>query len=212
MCQRMKNWTEALVKKLKLSEISKKLWIYLIIDFITNLLLVAGNNAILVVCNKLSKIMHFVATTERISVEELAKLFKDNMWKLHRLSESVVSDREPQFAKNLTKELNRMLRIKTRLLISFHSQINRQTEQMNQELEQYLMFFINYRQKDQLEWLTLAEFIVNNKVYLATKVSLFITNYSRELRMGANIRRKKKIEKVTKFVKKMKKVQEKMKR
>ena len=212
MCQRMKNWTEALVKKLKLSEISKKLWIYLIIDFITKLLLVARNNAILVVCNKLSKIMHFVATTERISVEELAKLFKDNMWKLHRLSESVVSDREPQFAKNLTKELNRMLRIKTRLLISFHSQINRQTEQMNQELEQYLMFFINYRQKDQLEWLTLAEFIVNNKVYLATKVSLFITNYSRELRMGANIRRKKKIEKVTKFVKKMKKVQEKMKR
>ena len=156
--------------------------------------------------------MHFVATTERISVEELAKLFKDNMWKLHRLPESVVSDREPQFAKNLTKELNRMLRIKTRLLISFHSQINRQTEQMNQELEQYLRFFINYRQKDQLEWLTLAEFIVNNKVYLATKVSLFITNYSRELRMGANIRRKKKIEKVTKFVKKMKKVQEKMKR
>ena len=212
MCQRMKNWTEALVKKLKLSEISKKLWIYLIIDFITKLLLVARNNTILVVCNKLSKIMHFVATTERISVEELAKLFKDNMWKLHRLSESVVSDREPQFAKNLTKELNRMLRIKTRLLISFHSQINRQTEQMNQELEQYLMFFINYRQKDQLEWLTLAEFIVNNKVYLATKVSLFITNYSRELRMGANIRRKKKIEKVTKFVKNMKKVQEKMKR
>ena len=212
MCQRMKNWTEALVKKLKLSEISKKLWIYLIIDFITKLLLVARNNAILVVCNKLSKIMHFVATTERISVEELAKLFKDNMWKLHRLPESVVSDREPQFAKNLTKELNRMLRIKTRLLISFHSQINRQTEQMNQELEQYLMFFINYRQKDQLEWLTLAEFIVNNKVYLATKVSLFITNYSRELRMGANIRRKKKIEKVTKFVKKMKKVQEKMKK
>ena len=212
MCQRMKNWTEALVKKLKLSEISKKLWIYLIIDFITKLLLVARNNTILVVCNKLSKIMHFVATTERISVEELAKLFKDNMWKLHRLPESVVSDRELQFAKNLTKELNRMLRIKTRLLISFHSQINRQTEQMNQELEQYLMFFINYRQKDQLEWLTLAEFIVNNKVYLATKVSLFITNYSRELRMGANIRRKKKIEKVTKFVKKMKKVQEKMKR
>ena len=135
MCQRMKNWTEALVKKLKLSEISKKLWIYLIIDFITKLLLVARNNAILVVCNKLSKIMHFVATTERISVEELAKLFKDNMWKLHRLPESVVSDRELQFAKNLTKELNRMLRIKTRLLISFHSQINRQTEQMNQELE-----------------------------------------------------------------------------
>jgi len=77
---------------------------------------------------------------------------------------------------------------------------------MNQKLEQYLRFFINHRQKDWLEWLVLAEFIVNNKVYSATKVSLFIANYSRELRMRANIRRKEKIEKVTEFVERMKKL------
>jgi len=176
------------VRKLKLGEISKKLWIYLIIDFITKLPLVTGRDVILVVCNKLSKMMYFVTTTERTSVEELAKLFRDNVWKLYRLPESVVSDRKPQFAKKLTKKLNRVLGIKTRLLISFHLQTNRQTKQINQELEQYLRFFIDYRQK------------------------LFITNYSRELRMGANIRRKEKIEKVTKLVERMKKVQEEMKR
>jgi len=75
----MKNWIEALVRKLKLSEISKKLWIYLMIDFITKLPLVAGKDVILVVCNKLSKMMYFVSTTERTSVEELAKLFRDNV-------------------------------------------------------------------------------------------------------------------------------------
>jgi len=53
----------------------------------------------------------------------------------------------------------------------------------------------------------LAEFAVNNKVYLATKVSLFIVNYSRELRMEADIKRKEKIEKVMEFMERMKIVQ-----
>jgi len=64
-------------------------------------------------------------------------------------------------------------------------------ERMNQELEQYLRFFVNYRQKDWLEWLVLAEFVINNKTYLTTKVSLFMANYRRELRMGIDLRRKK---------------------
>ena len=52
------------------------------------------------VCDRLSKIMHFIAITEGTSVEELAKLFRDNIWKLYRLPESVVSDKGSQFAKN----------------------------------------------------------------------------------------------------------------
>ena len=48
--------------------------------------------------------------------------------------------------------------------------------------------------------MVIAEFTVNNKTYLATKISLFMVNYSRELRIGANIRRREKIEKMMKFV------------
>jgi len=81
------------------------------VDFITKLPVVARKDAILVVCNRLFKLTHFVATTERTLVEGLARLFRDNMWKLHRLPESVVSDRGPQFVAELTKELNRMLGI-----------------------------------------------------------------------------------------------------
>ena len=86
--------------------------------------------------------------------------------------------------------------------------MNRQTEQMNQELEQYLRFFVEHRQKDWLEWLATAEFAVNNKVHTATKVSPFMANYGKELKMGGDIRRKGKVESATEFVQRMKKVQE----
>jgi len=71
---------------------------------------------------------HFVATTEGISAEGLARLFRDNMWKLHRFPESVISNRGPQFAVELTKKLNRMLGIEMRLSTAFHSQTDRQIE------------------------------------------------------------------------------------
>ena len=79
---------------------------------------------------------------------------------------------------------------------------------MNQELNQYLRLFVDHRQKDWPEQLALAEFVVNNKVHSATKVLPFIVNYDRELRLGANIRKKEKVEKVTEFVERIKKIQE----
>ena len=134
----MKNRIEELAGKLKLSEVPKKPWSHLTIDFIMKLLVVAGKDAVLVVYDKLSKMTHFVAMIEEMSAEGLVRLFWDNVWKLHRLPESVISDRGPQFAAELTKELNRMLEIKTKLSIAFHPQTDGQTERMNQELEQYL--------------------------------------------------------------------------
>ena len=51
------------------------------------------------------------------------------------------------------------------------------------------------------------KFAVNNKVHIVIKVFLFIANYSRELRIGVIIRRKRKVEKATEFAERMKKVQ-----
>ena len=145
LCQRIKNRTKEVAGKLKLSEVPEKPWTYLMVDFIMKLLVVAGKDSILVVCDRLSKMVHFVATTEGMSAEGLARLFRDNVWKLHGLPESVVLDRRPQFAAELTKELNRMLGIEMRLSTAFHSQTDEQTEQMNQELEQYLRFFVDHK-------------------------------------------------------------------
>ena len=205
--EEMINRTKILAGKLVANEISEKPQTYLTVDFITKLPLVAEKDTILVVYDRLSKITYVVTTTKEILVEELAKLFRDCVWKLYRLPESIISDREPQFIIEITKELNSMLEIQTRLSMAFHPQIDEQTEHMNQELEQYLWFFVDYKQKNWSKQLASAKFMVNRKVHSATKVFPFIANYGWKLRMGADIRKKGKIEKITEFVARMKQIQ-----
>ena len=101
---------------------------HLTVDFITKLPLVAEKDTILVVYDRLSKITYFMATTEETLVEELARLFRDNMWKLHRLPESVISDRGSQFATELMRKLNKMFGIEMRSSTVFHPQTDGQTE------------------------------------------------------------------------------------
>ena len=146
-------------------------------DFITKLPLAQGYDAILVVCNCFSKIVYFIATMEKTSAEGLAKLFQDHVWKLHGLSKSIILDKGVQFAAGIIKELNNLLEIQTKLSIAYHSQTDRQTERINQELEQYLRVFIDHRQEQWPDWLGMAEFAYNNKIYIATKILLFKANY-----------------------------------
>jgi len=75
--------------------------------------------------------VYFIPTIEKISAEELARLFRDNMWKLHSLPESIVSDREPQFMAELIRELNQMLGIESKMSTAFHPQTDGQTKRVN---------------------------------------------------------------------------------
>jgi len=68
---------------------------------------------------------------EKTSAKGLAQLFRDNVWKLHGLPQSIISDRGPQFAAGLMQELNRMLGIKSKLSTAFYSQTDGQTERVN---------------------------------------------------------------------------------
>ena len=90
------------------------------VSFIIKLPLVAGKDAVLVVCNKLFKIIYFGATIEEMSVEGFTRLFRDNVWKLHGSPESIVSDRGLQFVAKMTKKLNNILGIQMKLSTSFH--------------------------------------------------------------------------------------------
>ena len=128
MCYRMKNRTEILAGELMANKVLEQPLTCLTVDFITKLLLVAVKDMILVVYNRLSKMTHFVATTEGMSVEGLVRLFRNNVWKLHGLPKSMILDRKPQFAVKLMKELNDMLEIETNLLTSFYLQTDGQTE------------------------------------------------------------------------------------
>jgi len=130
---------------------------------------------------------------------------------LHGLPESIISDWGPQFAAGLMKELNGMLGIKSKLSTAFHPQTDRQTERVNQELEQYLRMFIDHRQEQWPEWLGTAEFAYNNKAYSSTKMLPFKANYGQDPRMGFEGRKKGKYAGVEKFIEKMKEIQEEVK-
>ena len=86
---------------------------------------------ILVVVDRLTKIVYFIPTMEKTSVEGLARLFRNNVWKLHGLPESIISDRGPQFVAGIMWELNKILGIESKLLTAFYPQIDRQTERVN---------------------------------------------------------------------------------
>ena len=111
--------------------IPEKPWSHIPADFITKLPLAQGYNAILVVCDRFSKMAHFIATTEKTLVEGLAKLLRDQVWRLHRLPKSIVSDRGVQFAAGIMKELNNLLEIQTKLSMAYHPQTDGQTERVN---------------------------------------------------------------------------------
>ena len=93
ICQRIKNKIKIPVGNLKLSKVPEKPWTHLTVNFIMKLPIVARKDTILVVCDKLSKMIYLVTTTEGTLVEELARLLRDNVWKLHGLLKSIVSDR-----------------------------------------------------------------------------------------------------------------------
>jgi len=102
------------------NSIPENVWTHISAYFITKLPLAQGYNSILVVVDRFTKMGHFIPTTEKTSAEGLACLFRDNVWKLHGLPDSIISNRGPQFAAGIMKELNRILGIKTKLSMVFH--------------------------------------------------------------------------------------------
>jgi len=206
--QRNKNRTEQPAGKLMPNSIPEEPWTHISADFIMKLPLAQGYDSILVVVDRLTKMVHFIPTTEKTLAEGLARLFRDNVWKLHGLPKSIISDRRPQFAAGLMRELNEMLGIKSKLSTAFHPQTDGQMERVNQELEQYLRMFIDHRQEQWPEWLGTAKFAYNNKAHSSTRMLPFKANYGQDPRMGFEGRKKGKYVGVEKFIEKMKEIQE----
>jgi len=86
-------------------------------------------NIVSVVVNILSRMAHFVLTSEKtLVVELLIKLLRNYVWKLYGLPESIILNKGLQFVVLLIKKLNRVLEIKMKLLIAYHLQTNSQTK------------------------------------------------------------------------------------
>ena len=103
-----------------------------------------GHDALLVVVDRFSKAILPIACNVELSAEGWAKTLRDHVYAKHGMLQVVISDRGPQFVSQFMKDLYRLLDITPNASTTFHPQTNRQTEQVNQELEGYLCLFVEY--------------------------------------------------------------------
>jgi len=82
--------------------------------------LAQGYDSILVVVDRFTKMVYFIPIIKKTSIEGLAQLFRNNIWKLHGLPDSIISNRGPQFAAGIMRELNHILGIETKLSTISH--------------------------------------------------------------------------------------------
>ena len=73
-----------------------------------------------------------------ISLEGIAKIYRDDIWKLHGVLKKILSDRGPQFTLKFMEEFTKVLETKRQLLIAYHPQTDSQTERINQEIGIFL--------------------------------------------------------------------------
>ncbi|TPX54573.1 hypothetical protein PhCBS80983_g05887, partial [Powellomyces hirtus] len=152
-------------------------WASISMDFITDLPVVKGKDAILVVVDRFSKMSHFLACDKTMDAQQTAELVYKEILRLHGLPDEIISDRGPQFASRFWKHLFEFLGVKRTLYSAFHPQTDGQTERVNQVLEQYLRCYIDHNQENWLDLLPSAEFAYNNTTQASTKTSPFYANY-----------------------------------
>jgi IS30 family transposase len=105
-------------------------------------------DAILVIVDYLTKMGHFLPTTTTATSTTVMQAYIDNVFKLHGMSESMTSDRGPQFASSFATETKRLMGIESRLSTAYRPETDGQTECTNRKLEIYLRRFVNYEQDD----------------------------------------------------------------
>jgi IS30 family transposase len=113
-------------------------------DFIIDLPSSKAFDSIFVVVDRLTKIAYFMPYNKTVTSEETARLFMDNIYKYHDLSDDIISDRGSLFTSKFWQLLFKILKVKIKLSSTYHPQTDGQTERVNQALEQYLCCTINY--------------------------------------------------------------------
>nr|GFA36112.1 reverse transcriptase [Tanacetum cinerariifolium] len=108
---------------------------------------------------------------------QLAQVFLDQVYKLHGLPESIVSDGDKVFLSNFWKALFAELKVKLDLSTAYHPQTDGQTELINRSLGCYLRCMVGEKPKEWVKWLPLTEFWCNINYHTSTKTTPYEVVY-----------------------------------
>ncbi|KAJ9524163.1 hypothetical protein QJQ45_004934 [Haematococcus lacustris] len=138
-------------------------WEHVSMDLVTKLPAgTHGYDAICVIVDRLSELVHFVPCKESMNAMTFARLFINNVFKLHGLPAEVLTDRGAHFNNKFWHAVKKLLGMKTNMSTAYRSQSDGQIERYNRVLEEMLRHYISPTQADWPDHLALAEFAVNN--------------------------------------------------
>ena len=126
---------------------------------------------------------HFIPTQTQINAPDLAKLFLDNIVRIHGFPRSIVSDCDSRFLSNFWRELFSLTNTTLRFSTANHPQTDRQTERTNRTLEQYLRIHARHNPSSWSRYLVTAELAYNNITHFATGMSPFYLVFQRHVNL-----------------------------
>ena len=181
-------------------EVPEKPWHTILIDMMGPLPISKGFDTILVVVDKFTKKSYFLPTNSTVTSKGIVILYRDRIFVEHGLPEKVISDRGSQFVSKFMKELYEVLGIKGNPSTDYHPQTDRQMEQVNQEVKEFLTIFVNEKQDNWSNLLSVAQFCHNDRKHSATNHSLFYLTYGYHPKKGLEPKWEYKVEAVGEFV------------
>jgi len=200
-CQRHKVNTRMYAGKLQPLSVPGRRWESVTMDMIVKLpVTAAGHDSILVFVDRLTKMVHFVPTTESLTAHGFAKLFIENVVRLHGLPHSVISDRGAQFNNKFWDSVCELLGLNKNMSSAFHPQTDGQTERTNRTLEEMLRAYVGYEQSDWDTKLASAEFAINNSWQESVKNTPFYLNYGQHPLTPATMQIPTAVPKASEFV------------
>ena len=158
-------------------------WERITMDFVTALPLTQRkHDAVWVIVDRLTKSAHFLPIRIDYSLERLAKLYIDEIVRLHGVPLLIISDWDQRFTSRFWKKLQEALGTKLNLSSAFHPQTDGQSERTIQTLEDMMRCVVIDFEGSWDRYLSLMEFAYNNSYQASIKMAPYEALYGRKCR------------------------------